>query len=160
MDLRDVAMFAIDETSFKRTHKDVTPVIGAAKRRVPDAEDGRGMETVRKFAEKLTAKGGNPEKITAVTSGMPRAFLPAIAENFPNAENIIGKFRVKKVLIDAPDDVRKAEQRVAEDKTALFRGRRLFMIPEAKLTAGQSAALAEMSKRYPKTGRHTALLRG
>jgi transposase len=160
MDLRDVAMLAIDETSFKRGHKYVTLIIDAAKRRVLDVEDGRDMETVKKFAEKLTAKGGNPERITAVTSDMSKAFLPAIAENFPNAENIIDKFHVKKVLIDALDDVRKAEQRVVEDKTALFRGRRLFMIPEAKLTAEQSATLAEMSKRYPKTGRAYRIVAG
>jgi transposase len=40
---------------------------------------------------------------------MSKPYLPAIKENFPNAENIIGKFHIKKVLIDALDEVRKAE---------------------------------------------------
>jgi transposase len=160
MDLSEVAMLAIDETSFKRGHKYVTLVIDAAKRRVLDVEEGRDMEAVRKFAEKLTAKGGTPGNIVAVTSDMSKTFLPAIAENFPNAENIIDKFHVKKVLIDALDEVRKAEQKSVADKKGLFRGRRLFMIPERKLDKDQAAKLAEMSKRYPQTGRAYRIVSG
>jgi len=160
MDLRDVAMLAVDETSFKRGHKYVTLVIDAAKRRVIDVEEGRDAGTVRKFAWKLSAKGGDPEKIAAVTSDMSKTYLPAIAANFPNAENIIDKFHVKKVLIDALDEVRKAEQKTVSDKKELFRGRRLFMIPQAKATAEQALKLAGMSKRYPQTGRAYRIVSG
>jgi transposase len=153
-------MLAIDETSFKRGHKYVTLIIDAAKRCVLDVEEGRDEETLRSFAEKLSARGGSPEKIATVTSDMSKSFLPAIAKYFPNAENIIDKFHVKKVLIDALDKVRKAEQKSVADKRGLFRGRRLFMIPKAKLTAEQSAVLTEMSKRYPKTGRACRIVAG
>jgi transposase len=91
---------------------------------------------------------------------MSKSFLPAIAENFPNAENIIDKFHVKKVLIDALDEVRKTEQKSVADKKSLFRGRRLFMVPKAKMTAEQSATLADMSKRYPQTGRAYRIIAG
>jgi len=160
MDLSDVINLAIDETSFKRGHKYVTLIIDAVKRRVVDVENGRDGETIRLFAEKLSAKGGNPEEIETATSDMSKSFLPAIATNFPNAENIIDKFHVKKVLIDALDEVRKAEQKVVADKKELFRGRRLFMIPEAKMTVEQSVKLAEMSKRYPLTGRAYRIVAG
>jgi len=160
MDLSEIAKLAIDETSFKRGHKYVTLIIDAVKRRVIDVEEGRDKETVRLFAEKLSAKGGDPEKITAVTSDMSKTYLPAIEENFPNAENIIDKFHVKKVLIDALDEVRKAEQKTVADKKDLFRGRRLFMIPEAKMSNEQAAKLAEMSKRYPQTGRAYRIVAG
>lgn len=153
MDLSDVINLAIDETSFKRGHKYVTLIIDAAKRRVIDVEDGRDGETIKLFAEKLSIKSGNVERIETVTSDMSRSFLPAIETNFPNAENIIDKFHVKKVLIDALDEVRKAEQKTVSDKKELFRGRRLFMIPEAKMTLDQSIILSKMSKRYPLTGR-------
>jgi len=160
MDLHDVAMLAIDETSFKRGHKYVTLIIDAARRRVLDVEKGRDMEAIRQFAEKLSQKGGDPHKITAVTSDMSKTFLPAIEKNFPNAENIIDKFHVKKVLIDALDEVRKAEQKDVSDKQSLFRGRRLFMIPEAKLTSEQAVKIGKMSKRYPKTGRAYRIVTG
>lgn len=123
-------------------------------------EEGRDSETVKKFVEKLSVKGGDPEKITAVTSDMSKSFLPSIADNFPNAENIIDKFHVKKVLIDALDEVRKVEQKAVADKKDLFRGRRFFMIPKARLTAEQSIKLAEMSKRYPQTGRAYRIVAG
>lgn len=160
MDLKDVGMLAIDETSFKRGHKYVTLIIDAAKRRVLDVEEGRDMETVQAFAEKLSARGGHPDKITAVTSDMSKAFLPAIAKHFPNAENVIDKFHVKKVLMDALEAVRKTEQRHVKDKKSLFLGRRLFMIPKAKLSEEQSAKITEMSSRYPQTGRAYRIVAG
>jgi transposase len=160
MDLADVLMLALDETSFKRGHKYVTLIIDAAKRRVIGVENGRDAEAVKLFTEKLSIKNGNPEKVSTVTSDMSKSFLPAIAKYFPNAENIIDKFHVKKVLIDALNEVRKSEQKTVADKKTLFRGRRLFMIPEAKMNAEQSVKLAEMSKRYPKTGRAYRIVAG
>jgi len=160
MDLSEIAQLAIDETSFKRGHKYVTLIIDAVKRRVIDVENGRGKDSVELFAEKLSQKGGDPENVTTVTSDMSKTYLPAIEENFPNAETIIDKFHVKKVLIDALDKVRKAEQKAVSDKQDLFRGRRLFMIPESKLSAEQAVKLAEMSKRYPQTGRAYRIVAG
>lgn len=159
-DLSAVEQLAIDETSFKRGHKYVTLIVDAARRRVIDVEKGRDGQTVSLFAQKLLAKGGEPDKIHAVTSDMSKSFLPAIKANFPNAESIIDKFHVKKVLIDALDEVRKAEQKVSIDKTSLFRGRRLFMIPQARLTQEQLGKLTEMSQRYPLTGRAYRIVAG
>lgn len=160
MDLSEIALLAIDETSFKRGHKYVTLIIDAAKRRVIDVEEGRDGKTVELFADKLLAKGGEAEKVKAVTSDMSKSFLPAIEKHFPNAENIIDKFHVKKVLIDALDEVRKAEQKTVVDKKELFRGRRLFMIPKARLSPEQGSQLAGMSKRYPQTGRAYRIVAG
>ena len=160
MDLSGLENLAIDETSFKRGHSYVTLAIDAMKRRVVDVEVGRDSLAIETFAEKLIAKGGDPKRIESVTSDMSKSFLPAIAANFPNAENIIDKFHVKKVLIDALDEVRKAEQKGVADKKSLFRGRRLFMIPERKLTTEQAVTLAEMSKRYPQTGRAYRIVAG
>lgn len=153
MSLAEVAMLAIDETSFRRGHKYVTLVVDAVKRRVIDVEEGRDGSTVDLFAKKLAAKGGNADTIKAVTSDMSRSFLPTIARNFPGAEHTIDKFHVKQILISALDEVRKEEQKTVEDKRDLFLGRRLFMIPQEKLKGEQAAAIASMSKRYPKTGR-------
>jgi len=160
MDLSEVIALAIDDTSFKRGHKYVTIIIDAIKRRVIDVENGREKTTITQFADKLTAKGGDPEKAKTVTSDMSKSYMPAIAENFPNAENIIDKFHVKKVLIDALDKVRKEEQKTIADKRGLFQGRRLFMIPETKLSSEQAVKVAEMSKRYPLTGRAYRIVAG
>lgn len=55
--------------------------------------------------------------------------------------------------MDALDDVRKEEQRTADSKKELFRGRRLFMVPKARMSSEQAAKLESLSKRYPKTGK-------
>jgi transposase len=153
MDLREVALLAIDETSFKRGHKYVTLIIDAAKRRVIDVEEGKDGDTIRKFVKQPEAKNGAKENITNVTSDMSKAFIGAVSEQFPNAELTVDKFHVKQKLIEALDEVRKDEQKSVADKKRLFQGRRLFMIPERKLTAEQSVQIVEMSKLYPKTGR-------
>ena len=152
-DLSEVIALAIDETSFKRGHKYVTVAIDAMARRVIGVEEGKDKEAVEKFANKLELKNGSKNGIILVTSDMSTSYLPAIEENFPNAENIIDKFHVKQALNKALDEVRKAEQKTVADKTTLFRGRRLFMIPQARMSDEQSFKLAEMSKRYPLTGR-------
>lgn len=151
--LDDVKRLAIDETSRLRGHDYVTVIIDADQRRVIDVEEGRDKETIALFAEKLEVHGGNAKAISAVTSDMSKSYLPAIEENFPSAISIIDKFHVKKVLMDALDTVRKEEQRVAESKAELFRGRRLFMVPKGRLTDAQATKLDSLSKLYPKTGR-------
>lgn len=151
--LDDVERLAIDETSFRRGHSYVTVVIDADQRRVIDVEEGRDKTTIAAFTEKIEERGGDAKLISAVTSDMSKSYLPAIEENFPNAISIIDKFHVKQVLTNALDVVRKEEQKTAESKVALFQGRRLFMVPKAKMTDAQAAKLDSLSKLYPKTGK-------
>jgi transposase len=63
----------------------VTVILDAVKRSVIDVEEGRGKDTVEKFREKLELKGGKAEQVKAVTSDMSTSYVPAIAENFPEA---------------------------------------------------------------------------
>lgn len=151
--LADVKQLAIDETSRLRGHDYVTIIIDAAKRRVIDVEQGRDKGTVAAFVDKLELHGGNRNDITAVTSDMSKSYLPAIAENFPNAVSVIDKFHVKQVLINALDAVRKEEQRTALSKVELFRGRRLFMVPKSRMSQEQTTKLEALSKMYPRTGK-------
>lgn len=151
--LETATELAIDETSFKRGHNYVTVIIDAKKRCVIDVEEGRGKDTVTAFAEKLEQKGGDRDSVTSVTSDLSRTYVPAIAETFRNAVNIIDKFHVKKLFIDAMESVRKAEQKDVANKKELFQNRHLFMIPQAKLTEEQAAKRFAISKQYPLTGR-------
>ncbi len=152
-DLSKTASIAIDETSNKRGHDYVTLVIDAATRAVIDVEEGKDKSTVEKFSKKPEKQGGNAENIETVTGDMSKAFLSGVEENFPNANYIIDKFHVKQILIKALDEVRIAEQKESEDKRSLFLGRRLFMIPEQRITDEQKTKLTALSSKYPKTGR-------
>ena len=151
--LDDVSSLAIDETSFRRGHSYVTLVLDAQRRRVIDVEPGRDKDTILSFAQKLEQRGGNRSNITAVTSDMSKSYVPAIREVFTKAIHVIDKFHVKQILLNALDEVRKAEQKQTEDKRALFLGRRLFMIPQLRLSEEQTEKLAKLSQSYPQTGR-------
>lgn len=151
--LSDVSRIAIDETSFKRGHDYVTVSIDADERRVFDVQPGRTKEAVVAMRKELERHGGDSERIQSITCDMSPSYLPGTRENFPNAKQVIDKFHVKKLLIDALDKTRKQEQREVDEKQEIFRARRLFMIPEAKMTEAQRTHIAELSSSYPKTGR-------
>jgi len=150
--LSEVQSLAIDETSFKRGQSYVTVIIDAAKRRVIDVEPGRSEETVIDFSYKLEAKGGDCEKIMYASSDMSKAYRAGIQFCFPKAKHTVDKFHVKKLMLDAMDEVRRSEQKEQQSKL-LHLGRRLLMIPEARQEEKQRERIAEISKEYPKTGR-------
>ena len=153
LDLSDVTKLAIDETSRKRGHDYVTVTIDAMKRRVFDVQDGRKKEAVTAMRKKLERHGGKASNIAAVTSDMSKSYLPGVRENFPDAEQIIDKFHVKKVLTDALDKVRKQEQKETNNKKDLFLNRHFLMTPQSRMNSEQLTKLAALSKAYPKTGR-------
>ena len=151
-DLSHVTALSIDETSFKRSQSYVTVIIDAEARRVIDVEEGRKEQTVINFSYKLEKKNGSCEKIRFATSDMSKAYLSGIQECFPYAKLTIDKFHVKKLMLEAMDEVRKTEQREHRSKE-LHRSKKLLMIPETKQNEEQHLRVLEISKQYPKTGR-------
>ena len=100
--------------------------------------------------KKLERHGGKASNIAAVTSDMSKSYLPGVRENFPDAEQIIDKFHVKKVLTDALDKVRKQEQKETNNKKDLFLNRHFLMTPQSRMNSEQLTRLAALSKAYPK----------
>jgi transposase len=150
--LGDVTMLSIDETSFKRGQSYVTVVVDASARRVIDVEEGRKSQAVINFSYKLEEKGGACENIDFASCDMSKAYRSGVQECFPKAKLTIDKFHVKKLLLDAMDQVRRAEQREYRSKE-LHNSKKLLMIPEMKQSEEQRVRVAELSKQYPKTGR-------
>lgn len=151
--LSDVKSIAIDETSFKRGHSYVTVTIDSNKRQVIDVQKGRDKAAVAAMADKLLKQDGRRDNIQVVTSDMSASFLPAIHENFPEAKQIVDKFHVKQAMLKALDHVRKDEQREVTDKKQLFNYRKIFMVPQHRMTDNQIERVQSLSKQYPKTGR-------
>lgn len=153
MDLSDTCSIAMDETSFRRGHKYVTIAIDAVRHRVFDVEPGRDKTAVKNVGKKLERNGGNTKSVNSVTSDMSASYLSAVREVFPNAKQTIDKFHVKQVLLKALDTVRKDEQKESGRKKGLFLCRKLFMVPQGRMTDKQRTMVAELSKQYKKTGR-------
>ena len=153
MDLSDTCSIAMDETSFRRGHKYVTVAINEVRRRVFDVEPGRDKTAVKNVGKKLERNGGNTKSVNSVTSDMSASYLSVVREVFPNAKQTIDKFHVKQVLLKALDTVRKDEQKESGRKKELFLCRKLFMVPQGRMTDKQRTMVAELSKQYKKTGR-------
>ena len=151
-DLSGVTALSVDETSFKRGQSYVTVIVDANARRVIDVEQGRNDQTVIDFSYKLMEKGGDCEKIKFATLDMSKAYMNGMQECFPYAKLTIDKFHVKKLMLEALDEVRKAEQREHRSKE-LHNSKKLLMIPETRQSEEQRLRVLELSKQYPKTGR-------
>ena len=150
-DLTQVKRLAIDETSFKRGQSYVTVVIDPDKHRVIDVEEGRSAKQVVDFSYKLEKKGGDCAGIEFVSTDLSSAYRSGIHFCFPKAKHTVDKFHVKKILLDAMDEVRKSERQELRNKTRV--SRKLLMIPEKKQSEEQKNIVEQLTKQYPKTGR-------
>lgn len=151
-DLSEVRSICVDETSFKKGHSYVTVISDAVKRRVIDVEEGRDAATVERFSYKLEEKGGDCGRIKTYISDMSAAYESARELCFPDSTQIIDKFHVKQLMLQAMDEVRKAEQGKTFSRSKKS-GKKLLMIPEKRLTKQQQERIATLSKQYPNTGR-------
>lgn len=159
MDLSRVRSISVDETSFKRGQSYVTVICDAKARKVIDVEEGREAQAIEDFSCKLEQKGGSCENINLFVSDMSPAYESGKEICFPNAQNVIDKFHVKQLMLKAMDEVRQEEQgrKTSRSKKS---GKKLLMIPESRQTEQQKAKVAELSKKYPKTGRAYRMVQG
>jgi transposase len=86
------------------------PVGAAARRRGWRANTTPGC-AVAAFAGDLIEHGGDPDQITEVCIDMSPAFIKGTTEHLPNAVVTFDKFHAVKIINDAVDQVRRAEQR-------------------------------------------------
>lgn len=151
-DLSALRCVCVDETSFKKGQSYATIVSDGELKRVIDVEEGRDATTIEKFSIKLVEKGGDSDKIRQYISDMSPAYELARNICFPKATQIIDKFHVKQLLLQAMDEVRRTEQGKSFSKNKKA-GKKLLMIPESRLTENQQKRVKELSKQFPKTGR-------
>ena len=119
------------------------------------ATEGRDASTVAAFAQDLTAHRGVPEAVSEVCIDMSPAFIKGVADNLPEAAITFDKFHAVKIINEAVDQVRRAEQKT---QTAL-RGTRYIWLT-ANLSERQKATLDSLPTHHLKTARPTARPRG
>ena len=108
-DMRSVRQVGIDETSLKRGHEYVTVTHDLEAKRLLFATPGRDHETVKGFAQDLTAHGGEPTAIAHACIDMSAAYAKGIGEALPNAQISYDRFHVVALAMRAMDEVRSAE---------------------------------------------------
>jgi transposase len=149
-DASEVTRVAIDETAARRGHDYITLFVDIDQARVVFATDGKDAGTIAAFADDLTAHGGNPDAVSEVCIDMSPAFIKGTAESLPKAAVTFDKFHAVKIINEAVDQVRRAEQK----SQIVLRGTRyLWLRNPTNLSDRQRAALEGLPTRHLKTGR-------
>ena len=107
MDLEELEILGLDETSQKKHHDYITLFVDLVKKKIIYITEGKSNKTVIDFVTHLKEHGGDPEKITEVSSDMSPAFIKGINENLLNAEITFDKFHIVKIINEAVDKVRR-----------------------------------------------------
>ena len=149
-DYSEVRRVAIDETAAKRGHDYVSLFVDIDERRVLFVTEGRGADTVGRFADDLEAHNGDASHIKEVCIDMSAAFIKGVTENLTEAQITFDKFHAVKLVNDAVDKVRRDE---AKSRPELKRSRYLWLKNEPKLSAQGRADLQALSRLHLKTGR-------
>lgn len=149
-DASDVTRVAIDETAARRGHDYITLFVDIDEARVVHVTEGKDAATVAAFATDLIEHGGHPDQITEVCIDMSPAFIKGTAEHLPNAEVTFDKFHAVKIINDAVDQVRRAEQK---GQIALKGTRYIWLRNPDKLSDRQRATLDALPTRTLKTAR-------
>jgi transposase len=149
-DAAEVTRVAIDETAARRGHDYITLFVDIDQARVLFATEGKDAATVAAFAEDLAAHGGNPAAIEEVCIDMSPAFIKGVAESLPAAAVTFDKFHAVKIINDALDQVRRAEQK----QQGVLRGTRYIWLRNPdNLSERQRTTLENLPTRHLKTAR-------
>src|ERR1700676_3428380 len=149
-DAAGVTRVAIDETAARRGHDYISLFVDIDQARVLFVAEGKDADTVAAFADDLAAHGGDREAIEEVCIDMSPAFIKGVTENLPNAAITFDKFHAVKIINDAVDQVRRAEQK----RQSLLRGTRyIWLRNPATLSERQKVTLESLPTRHLKTAR-------
>jgi transposase len=150
LDASEVTRVAIDETAARRGHDYISLFVDLDRARVLFVTEGKDAGTVAAFANDLAAHSGDPDTIAEVCIDMSPAFIKGTAENLPNAAVTFDKFHAVKIVNDAVDQVRRAEQK----GQALLKGTRYIWLRNPdKLSDRQQVTLDALPTRHLKTAR-------
>lgn len=110
-DFSRVIRVGVDETASKRGHNYISVYVDLEQSRVLFATEGRDAAVLGVFRRDLEAHGGSPERVRELTMDMSPAYQKGAALHFPKAKITFDKFHVIKLLGEAVDEVRRAEQK-------------------------------------------------
>ena len=149
-DASGVTRVAIDETAARRGHDYITLFVDIDEACILHVTEGKDAATVAAFADDLIAHGGDPDAITEVCIDMSPAFIKGVADSLPEAEVTFDKFHTVKIINEAVDEVRRAEQK---GQTLLKGTRYIWLRNPATLSQRQRATLEALPTRTLKTAR-------
>ena len=150
LNLRNVKVIGVDETSKAKGHDYVSVFTDAITRRVLFATEGRDFSTVQRFSKDLKEHGGDPDNIQQACADLSPAFKKGITECLPSAEIVFDRFHVMQLVSKAVDDTRKTE---SKDQPLLSGSRYAWLHNPETATDNQKEQVATLTKLHLKTAR-------
>lgn len=148
-DMSCVTKVGIDETSTRKGHHYISVFVDMEKSDVLYCAEGKDGGTIQAFTEELKLHNAKPGQVTDVSMDMSPAFISGAATHLPGAAVTYDKFHVVKLLNEALDKVRQAEQK--KNPLLLKRTRYLWLKNPDALTAKQQEQLKTLSKEHLRT---------
>ena len=136
-----VKAVGVDEKACRRGHSYVTFFADLDARRLLYATPGRRSGVLKEFRKDLEAHGGSAEGVRELCMDMSAAYMKGARESFPDAEITFDRFHVVKLLNEAVEKVRRAEQK---ERPELKRSRWLWLWNPERLTPDQQERLDEL----------------
>ncbi len=149
-DAAGVTRVAMDETAAARGHNYISLFVDIDQARVLFATEGKDAATVAAFAGHLEKHGGDASRIGEVCIDMSPAFIRGTADHLPQASVTFDRFHIMKIVNQAVDQVRRAEQR---EETLLKGTRYIWLRNPQNLSARQRALLDSLPTHSLKTAR-------
>jgi transposase len=109
INLSDIQNICVDETSSRKGHKHVTVFTDYNSGKVVFVTKGHDMTIFERFHEELKSKNINANKIKNISMDMSKSFICGAETYFSEAEITFDKFHLKKLLNEAVDKIRIAE---------------------------------------------------
>lgn len=144
-DFSSVIQIGIDETASKRGHNYISLFVDLERSKVLFATEGRDAQTVTEFRLDLEQHGGAAEQIQEICMDMSPAFIQGAQRTFPLASVTFDKFHVMKIINEAVDAVRRAEQK---QRPELTRTRYVWLKNPANWTARQQKIFEELNPKH------------
>jgi transposase len=146
----EVTRLGIDETSRRKGHQYVTLFVDLEEARVIFATAGKDSATIGCFSNYFHDQGGDSEAIKDICCDLSPAFISGVEECFPNARITFDRFHVMKLMGQAVDQVRRAEQ--TWDRS-LKGSRYVWLKNPENLSLKQQDLLARMLQQHRPTAR-------
>lgn len=141
-DFSTVCKVGVDETASKRGHHYISLFVDLERSRVLYATEGRDASVFAAFRGDLEAHGGTVDAVRELSMDMSPAFQRGAREQFPDADITFDKFHVIRLMNEAIDQVRRAEQK---ERPELKGSRWVWAKNEQNWTAKQRETFEHLS---------------
>ena len=116
----NVVWVGADEMNRRKGHNYLTVFADLLAKRVLFATPGKDASVWEAFAAELLRHNGHPKAIRRVAIDMSAAYTKGVASNLGNAQVVYDKFHVIQNVVEACDQIRKAESRSDAGKRELL----------------------------------------